>query len=327
MSGGLLELLWLMFLLIGAAWLLSALSVPPIMRGFVTRVRDPATRGRRVLLTASIPWLVPFTVGAAVLATAGAKATGWIADHCPHHGLGHPHLCFSHLPSIELGLFHGAFAAVVAFPVLLSTAFLIRSQCRARREIGLLRTLASSRGLRGRLRIVPAPVPFALAGGLFEPFVLFSRGLLDQLSFRERRVVMAHEAAHLRRGDARRNLLFELLLIAHLPMARRRLRDQWLRTLEERADDAVARRFGPEQVVETLLHVARLKLHPPARGFSVAGANLTHRARRLLDGDPGVAVGLPLFEAAYVLGLVALFLAAVLDHHALETLLGLVASH
>lgn len=327
MSGGLLDLFWLMFMLAAAAWLLSALSVPPLIRGLVTGVRDPVTRGRRVLLTASIPWLVPFSVGAALMATAGSKAIGWIADHCPHHGLGHPHLCFTHLPALELGVFHGAVVTALAFPVALSLACLIRSEWRTTTELGLLKALAPSRGARRRLRIVSAPAPFALAGGLLEPIVLLSRGLVDQLSFRERRIVMAHEAAHLRRGDARRNALFELLLITHLPAARRRLREQWLRTLEERADDAVARRFGAEPVVETLLHVARLKLHQPARGFSVAGATLMHRARRLLDGDSGHGVDQPSFEVAYGLVLATLFTAAVVGHHALETLLGLIAGH
>jgi hypothetical protein len=327
MSGGLLELLWLVFLLIAAAWFLSTLTIPLMMRGFVAGERDPAVRGRRVLLTASIPWLVPITVGAAVLATAGAKVIGWIADHCPHHGLGHPHLCFSHLPAIELGLVHGAFAAAVAVPVVFSMAHLVRSEWRTTREIGLLKALAASRASRGRLQIVSASAPFALAGGLLEPVVLLSRGLVEQLSFRERRIVMAHEAAHLRHGDARRNVLFELLLIVHLPRVRRRLRHQWLRALEERADDVVARRFGAERVVETLLHVARLRPQQPIPGFSMAGANLTHRARRLLDGDSGHAVALPSFEFGYVLGLVTLFAAAVLGHHALETLLGLIAGH
>jgi Zn-dependent protease with chaperone function len=327
MSGGLLELFWLVFLLVAAAWLLSAVSVATMIRGLVTGVHDPATSARRVVLTASIPWLAALTVGAAVLATAGSKALGWITDHCPHHGLGHPHLCFSHLPALDLGVLHWVFAAVVAVPVVLRLAYLIRSECRATREFGLLKALAASRGSPGRLRVVSAPAPFALAGGLFEPVVVFSRGLLDQLSFRERRIVMAHEAAHLRNGDAWRNVLFELLLIGHLPMVRRRLRGQWLRTLEERADDAVARRFGAESVVETLLRVARLKLHLPASGFSVAGANLAHRTRRLLDGDRGYAVGVAAFEVAYVLGVVTLFAAAFLGHHALETLLGLIAGH
>lgn len=327
MSGGMLGLFWLMFLLVAAAWFLSALSVSLMSQGLVTGMRDPATRGRRVMMMASITWLVPLTVGAAVLATAGAKLAGWIVDHCPHHGLGHPHLCFSHLPVIDLGWLHGAFVAVAAFPMLVGMAYLCRSEYRATRKIGLLKALASSRGSRRRLRILSAPAPLAVAGGLFEPVVLISRGLLNQLPFRERRIVMAHEAAHLRHGDVRRNVLFELLLIGHLPMVRRRLRDQWLRTLEERADDDVARRYGAERVVETLLHVARLKVQQREVGFSVAGANLAYRARRLLDGDCVYAASPPSFELAVAVVLATLFTAVVLGHHALETLLGLIAGH
>jgi Zn-dependent protease with chaperone function len=322
MTGGWLQLLWLVFVLMAGAWLLSALSVPVMIGGLVSGVRDPAARGRRILLTAALPWLVPVTVGAAVAATAGSKAIGWIADHCPHHGLGHPHLCFSHLPAVELGLLQGVLAGIVALLLVRGGAGLVWFQYRADREIGMLKALASS---RGRLRIVSSRAPFALAGGVLAPVVLLSRGLLERLSFRQRRIVTAHEAAHLRHGDPWRNALFELLLILHLPAVRRRLRKPWLRSLEERADDAVARRFGAEDVVETLLHVARLELRKPAPGFSVADADLAGRARRLLDGECARRGGLPSFELAYALVLASLFAAAVMGHHALETLLGLVA--
>lgn len=323
MSGGLLDLLWLVFMLIVASWGLSVLIVTPLTHVVVSRVGDPARRGGRALWTASIPWLVPLTVGAAVLATAGSKALGWIADHCPHHGLGHPHLCFSHLPTVDLGSMHGALAGAVVAPVALSLARLLRAEYHATRELSILKGLAVG---HGRLRVVPASVPIALAGGLFEPLVLLSRGLLQRLPAGERRIVLAHEAAHLRHGDARRNFCFELLLLLHLPTARRALRLAWLRALEERADDAVARRFGAERVVETLLHVARLRLQPSVSGFSVAGMDLTHRVRRLLDGDRCHGAGVS-FEVGYALVLSAVFAAAVLDHHALETLLGLIAGH
>jgi len=157
--------------------------------------------------------------------------------------------------------------------------------------------------------------------------VVLSRGLLNELSPRERRIVLAHEAAHLRHGDVRRNVLFELLLKLHFPVARRRLRQAWLSALEERADDAVARRFGAEPVVETLLHVARLKLHQPVSGFSVAGANLADRVGRLLDGERGTTVDAPVFETACAFVLTALFASAIVGHHALETLLGFLTGH
>jgi len=324
MTGGWPQLLWLMFLLIAGAWLVSALAMAPMMGGWIHRVREPAVRSRRILLTAAFPWLVPITVGAAAATTAGSKALGWIADHCPHHGLGHPHLCFSHLPAIDLNVVHGAVASFVAALFLASAARLVRSACRANRQFGLLKALASS---RGRVRIVPSHEPFALAGGVLEPAVLLSRGLLDHLSFRQRRIVTAHEAAHLRHGDAWRSVLFELLLLIHVPWVCRRLKEQWLRTLEERADDAAAQRFGAAGVAEALVHVARLRLPRPAPGFSVTGAGLAGRVRRLLEERGGPDGGLPGFEIAYAVVLATSFTATVLGHHALETLLGLIAGH
>lgn len=324
MTGGWPQLLWLLFLLIVCAWLLSALFVPALIGGLEGRIRDPAVRSRRILLTTAIPWFFPSIVGAAVVATAGAKAIGWIADHCPQHGVGHPHLCFSHLPAIELGLVHGALAGIIVVLLVGGAARLCWTMYLAGRQVSILKALASS---RGRLRIVSSRTPFAMAGGVFEPVVLMSRGLLDQLSFLERRIVTAHEAAHLRHGDARRNVLLELLLITHLPTARRKLRALWRRSLEEQADDAVAQNFGAERVVETLLHVARLELRQPAPGFSAAGSELACRAGRLLDSDRAEAAGAPIFEVVYVCLLTTLFTAAVTSHHALETLLGLIASH
>jgi hypothetical protein len=324
MSGGWLPLLWLVFVLGTGAWLLSALVALAASTTVVGRVSSPMLRGRRILLLAGLPWLAPVTLAAAVAAAATAKFIGWIVDHCAHHGLGHPHLCFSHLPAIELGLLQGALAGIVALGVVEGAARLAWRQYRAGHEIGMLKALAAS---RGRFGIVPAAAPFALAGGVRQPVVLLSRGLLDRLTPRQRRIVIAHEAAHLRHGDLRRNLLLELLLIPHLPAARRGLRQAWLRSLEERADDAAARRFGAEDVVATLLQVARLELRQPRPGFSVAGGDLAGRARRLLDGDRVRPCGLPCFEITYASGLAAVFAAAVTGHHTLETLLGLLAGH
>lgn len=324
MNEGLLALLWLMSVLVAGAWLLSASSVSLALPGAVGNLRDPVVRGRRLLLLALVPWATVTTVGSALLAIAAGKAIGWIADHCLHHGPGHPHLCFAHLPAMELGWIHGLFAVAAVGLVIPGAVRLGRSEYRAMRAFRALAALAAP---RGRLRIVSAPTCFAVAGGLFQPVVLCSRGLLDQLSFRERRIVLAHEAAHLRNGDVRRNLLFEALLFLHLPVTRRRLRREWLRSLEERADDDVARRFGADSVVATLLRVARLKLHSPAPGFSMAGANLTHRANRLLDHHAVHATRRPAFEIVFALCVPAAFAAAVTGHHALETLLGLIGGH
>lgn len=324
MTGGWLGLLWLIFLLAGGAWFISALLVPLVTRGLFSRMGDPAARARWILLMVAVPWLVPCVVVAAAVATAGSKAIGWIADHCPHHGLSHPHLCFAHLPAVDVGFLHHAIMGLAVMAVVLSGSRLVQRERGAHREINLLRTLTPS---RGRLRIVPVSSALALAGGVLEPVVLLSRGLLGQLSFRERRIVAGHEVAHLRHGDPRRNVVFEVLLLAHLPWVRHRLRAQWLRSLEEQADDAVARRFGTERVVETLLHVARINLHRPAPRFSVAGADLLDRARRLLDGEGGHVAGSPAFEIGYALLLAAVFAAAVAGHHAIETLLGLIVGH
>lgn len=322
MTAAWLDLLWLVFLLALGSWLAAASCVPLLAHWLDARQSAPAIRCRHLVLTAAFPWLIPAVVVAAVLLTAYAKLVGWIHDHCPHHpGLAHPHLCFAHLPAVELGIVHAGVVSVVVALLVLGAVRLVRSQRRAHRELA---SLAALTGSRRRLRILPTRVPLALAGGVARPLVLMSRGLLDQLSFRERRIVAAHEGAHLRHGDARRNVLFEVLLLAHLPWTRSRLRKAWVGSLEALADDAVARRFGAEDVVETLLHVARINLRAAAPAFSMAGADVAGRARRLLDRDTDGIRRWPVFGTGYGLVVTGVFLVAVMDHHLLESLLATV---
>lgn len=324
MTAGWLDLWWLVFVLAVASWLTAA-SLAPLMASWAVRRRSPPhVRARHLLLTAAFPWLLPGVVVAAVLAAAGAKLVGWIADHCDHPGLTHPHLCFAHLPAVDLGVLHAGMVVVAAALLAVGTARLVRSERGAQRQFEALGALAGS---RRRLRIVPSGPPLALAGGLVRPMVLVSQGLLNQLSPLERRIVVAHEAAHLRHGDARRNVLFEALLLAHLPWTRSWLRRAWVGSLEALADDAVARRFGAVNVVETLLRVARINLRSAAPAFSIAGADVVGRTRRLLETDGKCVATWPVFGVAYLLLLGTVFVVAVADHHLLEALLTRFVGH
>jgi hypothetical protein len=317
------NLLWLTFLLAAMAWCIATVLTPVLLGPLLRIETSPAVRARRLLLASALPWLVPMAIVLAVCVTAGAKGLGWIQDHCPHHGLGHPHLCFTHLPAIELGFIHSvAVGGVVAAAVHALWRFLM-SQQRAQREVELLKTLAPS---NRPLRIARTSTLLVAASGIVRPVILISRGLLDQLTWRQRRIVIAHEAAHIRHRDARRNYLFELLLLGHLPWKRPTLRAHWRQALEEQADDTVVKRFGAEHVVATLVHVARIHLRATPAGFSIVGADPVSRGRRLLRGSAGCdapSLG-PVFELAYASALLLLFVGAVTGHHAIESVLGLV---
>lgn len=314
---------WLLFLSALVAWAASAGAAVVLSRLVAQRTRRPEACARRSLMIASLPWVVPFTIVTAILLLSAAKSWGVIADHCLFHGLGHPHLCLTHLPAVPLSRLHllGGTAALTLVLVLV-----------ARNIIGERRMAARLRSIRrlahgfGRLRVLETHHCLALAADPRNPFILVSRGLVERLTRRERRIVVAHEVAHLRHRDLLRNHLFDLLLLAHLPWGARSLRRSWRQALEERADDRVAALYGRESVAQTLVKIVRASSRRDsscdwARAFSAAGADPLRRIERLLSADDA-PLTLPIFESLFITVLLALAIAVPAAHHALETFLG-----
>lgn len=318
------ELLWLFFLLAAGTWLLSAVTSALLVPAMLPERLSPDIRTRRLLLTAWLPWIAPLLLLVSVCLQAGGKSLGFIVDHCNFHEDHHPHLCFTHLPAIDLNAFH---ALVLTVAVTVTGLFVTRFIRRERMAAEQFRTLSALAAGRQRLRILDDELPIAFAGGLRQPLVLISRGLLRGLTRHEGRIVLAHECAHLRHQDPKRSLLFEFLLLAHLPFAAGRLRRLWRQSLEEAADDRVAGRFGREAVAGTLIKVLRLGRGPRVGRLAAAGADPTQRIRRLLTATPIMHRVLWRFELAYVTGLAAIGLTPLLAHHWLETLIGLLHGH
>lgn len=319
-----LGLLWLFFLSAVAAWAASAAAAVALARLPAHPERRPEGRARRALMTALLPWILPLTSVAAILLLAAAKSWGWVADHCLYHGPGHPHLCLEHLPAIPLGPWHLlGFAAALALVILLLACYLV-SEGRALARLRSMRRLAHG---FGRMRVLETDQSFAFAANPRNPFILVSRGLIERLTRRERRIVVAHEVAHLRHRDLSRNVLFDLLLLAHLPWSARPLRQAWRQSLEERADDRVAAIYGRECVAQTLARVLRASPHRISScawssALSVAGADPLRRIERLLSTDEA-AMPSSVFEFLYVAALVVVAAALPAAHHMLETFLGL----
>lgn len=229
-----LDLVWLLFLLAATGWLASALLARPLASAVFRPGLAFGRRERQAVLLAALPWLVPLTIVVSVCAVAFAKQQGWVSDHCLEHaGIHHPHLCFAHLPAIGLNVLHGLTAAGAG---LLFAAVAGRVASREWRLAASLQSLTRLARRRGRLTIVPDGHAFAWAAGLRHPAIVCSCGLLEALTPRQRRIVVAHEAEHLRRRDPLRKLLFEMLLLLHFPGSRRALRRQWHQAVEERAD-------------------------------------------------------------------------------------------
>ena len=309
---------WLLFVIVLATWAIAAVVATAISI-IPERLRlRPEVRARRALLTALLPSVVPGIAVVSVFALAAAKPLGLVADHCIYHGPGHPHLCLEHLPAIAVGHLHVVGAAIaLALLLLLLTRYLMREW----RMIARLQAMQALAHGRGRLRILEDEHCLALAINLRDPVVLLSRGLMERLTRRERRIVVGHEVAHLRRSDLLRNYLFEFLLLAHTPTAAQRLRASWRQALEERADDCVAARYGADAVAGALLQVVRAPTRKFASALSVAGANPLRRIERLLA--PREVSGRHFgFELSYAVVLLVLAVTVPTTHHALETLIG-----
>lgn len=312
-----LSLVWLLFLLALAAWAVSVSLAPMVARLALPASAPPSTRARRALLIAALPWVTPLTVVGSVCLLAAAKPLGWIADHCIYHGPGHPHLCFEHLPAIGLNHLHALGAGLALFCAALVLVRFLKRERRMAAHVNALHAL--SRG-RNRLHILEDDHALAFAAGLANPFVLVSRGLLRRLAPRERRIVLAHEMAHLRHGDLVTNLIFEILLLLQIPWTARMLRAAWRQALEERADDRVAARYGTEDVAGVLLKVLRFTTPDASLKFSAVGADPLRRVARLLSMDEMPSQRW--FELGYVAALMGGAIMVAGAHHALETLLG-----
>jgi len=305
-------------LLFAAGWGLGVVLTPPALRG-LNRNHPPRNLRRRLWLVASLPLALPAVTVSGLLLLAAAKQLGWLPDHCPLHGsAGHPHFCFVHLPELAWRYGHGLFALAVLTAAMVLPGWPL---ARARVQQHRVRQLDFMAARKGPLRILDTDAAQAFAAGLRRPRVFLSRGLLTGLSARERRIVLAHEVAHIRHGDLTSQLVYECLLRFHRPGCARTLRWLWQRNMEERADDRAAARFGALDVASTLVKLARQPGPPAPAGTSALGDDPAARIERLLQPGAARAAGAG-FELGYGLAAAGVITIMVSAHHSLETLLG-----
>ncbi|MCW8193646.1 M56 family metallopeptidase [Proteobacteria bacterium 005FR1] len=315
---GLLSFAWLLLLMAAAGWVLATVLLPSLIPLSLSAQLGPTERRRRLWLLAALPWVLPLTLVIFALVLAVAQRFGLLHDHCPYHGPGHPHLCLAHLPQLLLSYSEIAVVALASAVFTFRFFRLAAEQLRQADQIAVLAAL--SRRMRRLVLVVEDMRVVAFAAGVRKPAMYLSRGLLDQLGRREKRIVVAHEAAHLRHGDLPKSLAIEFLLLLHLPWAAARLRRQWRSAIEEHADDAVTQRFGPTDVAGTLLTISRLASMNARIGLSVAGANPAQRIQRLLTAP--VNKNSASFRWLYLIALGSAGSAVILGHHQVETLLG-----
>jgi len=175
-------------------------------------------------------------------------------------------------------------------------------------------------GMRRRARVAVCEASHGpVLAGVFRPVILLPRSVVEGMSPRQVRLIIAHEMGHVCRWD---NLvllvqrLAEALLFFH-PVV-------WLvgwamrRDAETACDDAVLRAFGASaEYADSLTRVAELRSGLTRRllvnTFAAAESNLSRRVRRILRGRAGrstFALTVLSVAALVVVGLVGLPTAA-----------------
>jgi len=283
--------------------------------------RSPAARARILRGLVLFPAILTLSIMIAAL----APSFGWIADHCQrvHEVHAHPHICSHHeavLLAWPVAMLAGLFAlrlAVVVVRVISACAALVR----ARRA--LQSTARQSRS--DEVVVLPLDRPQAFVLGILAPRIFITRGLLHPRHRQHLEAVLAHERAHLSRGDSRWRLLAQLAYSFHLPFVARHL-DVLLEGAHEMAADADAARVvgSRSQVAEALVHMARGESHQVVLAPAFARIDVEERVVQLLDSKPGSHEPTTSTLLAFaVLGLAGIAFAAEGVHHGLDVVMGL----
>lgn len=291
-------------------------------------LRLPArTRASVLFATISAP------IWAALLLSALALLPGLVAlvfpalDHCAVHDDDHLHLCVVHGPTL-VGL--GASWIVllmVSMPASFGIARTSLCMLRARRLLTALRRRARA-SATGTHDVVDTDAPIAITAGLFRPRVYMSSRLLRDLDAASRQVVLAHEAAHVRRRDPLTKLLAELAASLFLPRQRRMLLGDLALACEQACDEDAAAATGDRTTVAaTLVRLGRMFERgncPTMPLWARFGeTEIAARVRALLD-PPKPSPPLPPRSLAVTVAIMTAAVATYPLHHLTETILGVV---
>lgn len=151
--------------------------------------------------------------------------------------------------------------------------------------------------LRGRpdakhveFREVALPTPTAFLVGALHPRCVIARSLIERLAPAEVEAVLAHEEAHVRRGDlVAKWVVFTCgRVFGFLPPVRTLLH-AWEEAAELATDDLAVQRTGCRlELAGALLAAARGASRPAAALVDGSPALLVHRIERLLESKGGV---------------------------------------
>ncbi len=287
-------------MLIGAALVLVT-ALPPLAVRLVGSAASPRTLAALYLLSLLGVATLP-AVGAGCLAGTAAWVVGWAQESWPPCPLGSGAGAWG-----MLGLAAGAAVA----GALLGAAVLQAAWARRVELRGAAQARATIRRVPSGARawVVPSAIPIAFTGGLLQPKIVVSTGLLALLEEDEQAAVLEHEAAHLRAGHARLLILGGAVagLYAWLPT----VASTWAglrRELEVVADDEAVRHVGKKALLHALAKVALAQVQAtPLSAAALADPDhLRYRIHRLgMSASP-----CPVISAA-VIGLIGFLVALV----------------
>lgn len=290
---------------------------------------EPRSRHRVLVLLAALPVLTASVLLLSATLPSLAALIVPALDHCAVHDDGHAHLCFIHLPE------RGIHAALLLGLVFVVSYFALRAglaAARVVRAVKVLDVLARTGEARHDLgvTVIETSHPVCLAGGLFRPRVLMSRGLLDSLSDDERTVVLAHERAHVRRRDALVAGIVRALAVFHLPAVARWLVSELEVAAEQACDEEAAECVGNRvAVASTILTVERAAQDASTNQLGLVAVSFGQRgvARRVepLLAEPAPPRSLRAPAAWVGVATVGVLVLADELHHLTESLLSFIA--
>src|SRR5215472_13256672 len=143
--------------------------------------------------------------------------------------------------------------------------------------------MAHSLGIQSPVRVLVTPAGMPMTFGLLRPTICLPAAAA-QWSEARRRIVLLHELAHVRRGDAASHLMARVALALHWwnPLAWIAWRE-FLKERERAADDLVlAAGAGQSEYAGHLLEVARTVQSVPATAAAIAMARPSQLEGRLL---------------------------------------------
>lgn len=216
------------------------------------------TRARIARAHLYAPFWIPICVMSATVMPGMIGSVLTVGESCSPHGIAtHHHICSAHQAHVS-GWVVALGVVTPAVVVLVAAAWRVWSEWSLAHT---LRAISRPSSLGPQVRLLDRPEALALTVGWRHPTILLSTGLVNELSPASLGVVIAHERAHIARGDTWFSAV-DRFAASLLPRAAGRALTRQIVAAREQACDeiAAAQAGGREVVADVLDEVRRLRL-------------------------------------------------------------------